>query len=282
MYGTFESEMKQEHRQGGRKKPSAERNGVPRVRAVYRVISILETLRDLPDGVGLASIAAAVDLPKSSTLRYLTTLESRRYVDRDEATGRYRLGLAFLQIQQDFRDALAARVRPYLERARDRFDETINFGLLDGNSIVYVEIVESSRSLRLAARTGDRAPIHSTAMGKAIAARMPDDQVRRILAVEGMEKRTEKTITSPAEFLTEIAKVRSRGYAVDHGEDEDGSRCVAVALPVDDVAASLSLSAPAFRFAGEDADEVAEMLTGLARDLATEIWSAESAPAREQ
>lgn len=249
-------------------------DGIPRVRAVYRTVSILDALRESPNGASLAILAERVALPKSSTLRYLITLESAGYVDRDTVSGHYRLGLAFLQIEHSYRDALAARVRPYLESARDQFDETINFGILDGNRVAYLEIVESSQSLRLAARPGDRAPLHSTAMGKAMAANLPDEEVRRILAAEGMPKRTPKTITSVDKFMAQLAEVQKQGYAVDIGEDEDGSRCVAVALPVSGLSAAISLSAPAFRFSDEEAARVAEVLRRLGQQMAEEIWSA--------
>src|SRR6188472_211643 len=100
------------------------------IRAVQRVCDILDLLQDA-DGVALPDVAGVTGLPKSSAFRYLVTLESRRYVERDPATGDYRIGLALLPLQGRQFDLLARRLRPALEELRDRFGETVNLGLLD-------------------------------------------------------------------------------------------------------------------------------------------------------
>jgi IclR family acetate operon transcriptional repressor len=150
-----------------------------------------------------------------------------------------------------------------MEELRDRLGETINLGVLDGNRVVYVEILESNKAVRLAARRGDRDPIHSTALGKAIASRLSSDAVVAILAAEGMPKRTSKTLTDEAGYLAELDKVRAQGYAFDLGENEEDGRCIAVPFRNSRVLAAISLSAPAAR-----------MGDGLMADVAGELMSA--------
>ena len=128
------------------------------IRAVQRVCDILDLLQESEAGVALPAVADVTGLPKSSAFRYLVTLESRRYVERDPETGDYRLGLAFLPLQARQFDLLVQRARPILEDLRDRFGETVNLGLLDGNRVTYLMIVESAKGVRLAARPGDRDP----------------------------------------------------------------------------------------------------------------------------
>jgi IclR family transcriptional regulator, acetate operon repressor len=188
------------------------------VRAVDRVCAILNLLQESINGVSLIDIAQATELPKSSAFRYLWTLESHRYVERDLDSGLYRLGLGFVGMQSRHVEVLRQRARPLLERLRDEFGETVNLGILDGDSAIYLDIVESRRSVRLAASCGDRDPIHSTALGKAIAAHLPEPQVKEILTGSGMPARTVNTITSIDDYLAELAKVRERGYALDDEE----------------------------------------------------------------
>ena len=126
------------------------------VRAVLRVLDILDVLQDSIDGASLTEIAEAANLPKSSVFRYLSTLESRSYVEQDPETGDYRFGLAFLPSHTRHLQSLGSRARPYLEKLRDRFQETINLAVLDGTRLSYLQIVESEKAMRLAARTGDR------------------------------------------------------------------------------------------------------------------------------
>jgi len=237
------------------------------VRAVMRVMDILDLLQDSPEGRSLVEVSAAVELPRSSTYRYLSTLETRGYVQRDVVTGLYRFGLAFLPSHGRHLEVLSARARPVMEELRDRLGETINLGVLDGNRVVYLEILESNKAVRLAARRGDRDPIHSTALGKAIASRIGSDAVVAILAAEGMPKRTSKTITDQARYLAELEKVRSQGYAVDVGENEEEGRCVAVPIQNSRVLAAISLSAPDARLGSDLIENIGTELVAAARRI---------------
>ncbi len=238
------------------------------VRAAERVLDILDVLQNAPEGISLAAVASGTQLPKSSVFRYLATLEARGYVERVDGEGNYRLGLAFLPLRARHVDRLAARARPLLEELSIRFQETVNLGVLDRTRVEYVEIVESPLTMRLAARRGDRDPIHSTALGKAIAAQLREDDVRRILDAEGMPRLTSKTITDADAYIAALEQVRTRGYAVDGGENEEDARCVAVAIALTPVPAAISLSAPAVRFSLDRVDEVAAALLRTAGSLA--------------
>lgn len=245
------------------------------VRAAARVLDILDLLKNSPDGASISEIATGVDLPKSSVFRYLATLESRDYVEQDPDTGAYRFGLAFLLSHTRYRQILAARAKPYLEKLRDRFQETINLAILDGNRITYLEIVESQRAIRFAARPGDRDPIHSSALGKAIASTLDEARVREILETEGMPKRTPHTITGVEELLAELQVIRKRGYAFDNRENEEDGRCVAVPIPGTATPVALSLSAPAVRISLDEVGDVAEALIETAEALAGDLGVAE-------
>jgi IclR family transcriptional regulator, acetate operon repressor len=239
------------------------------VRAVERVCSILDLLQESVSGISLIDVAQATDLPKSSAFRYLWTLESRRYVERDDSTGLFRLGLGFVGMQSRQLEVLRERVQPWLEKLRDEFDETTNLGILDGDSVIYLDIIESRRSVRLAATRGSRDPLHSTALGKAIAAHLPQGRVLEILQRHGMERRTANTITTPDDYLAELARVKRVGYAVDDCENELDGRCVAVALPGTRLPAAVSFSAPAARFPLQEVAKVAAALQDLAARVAT-------------
>ncbi|WP_233520377.1 IclR family transcriptional regulator [Prauserella sp. PE36] len=239
------------------------------VRAVERVCSILNLVQESVDGVTLNAVAKTTQLPKSSAFRYLWTLENHRYVERDTDSGLFRLGLGFVGMQSRHLEVLRERARPWLERLRDEYDETTNLGILDGNAVIYLDIVESRRTVRLSVSNGHRDPIHSTALGKAIAARLPEDRVREMLAQAGMPGVTPNTITTPDAYLDELTKVREDGYAVDNAENEPDGRCVAVPILGTRLPAAISLSAPASRFAPEDVAKAAESLQKIADQIAT-------------
>ena len=245
------------------------------IRAVQRVCDLLDLLQHEPDGVTLMHAAEIAKLPKSSAFRYLATLEERRYAERDPATGAFRLGLALLPMQARQLDVLTRIARPHLERLRSEFQETANLGLLDGHRVIYLDIVESPHTMRLAARPGDRDPLHATALGKAIAAQLPAAQVREILKAAGMPRHTSRTVTTHRGYLAALEEVRSAGFALDDGENEVGARCVAVALPNTALPLAISVSAPAARLAEDRVAAVAERLKGTAAQLASELTPAD-------
>jgi IclR family transcriptional regulator, acetate operon repressor len=241
------------------------------IRAVHRVCEILDLLQQAPRGAALLDVARATRLPKSSAFRYLATLERRRYVERDPVTGSYRAGSAFLPLRAHEPELLARRARPHMEHLRDELEETINLGMLQGNRVIYLEIVESHRAMRLAARRGDRDPIHATALGKAIAANLPGRRVRAILEAEGMPRLTQRTLTDQNAYLAELAETRERGYALDDGEHEPDGRCVAVPVVGSSLPAAISYSAPASRFPLDRVEEVAGVLREVASGVAGEL-----------
>jgi IclR family transcriptional regulator, acetate operon repressor len=241
------------------------------VRAVQRALDVLDALADAPEGRTLAQLAEAADLPKSSIFRYLATLEARGYVERDGERGRFRIGRRLGTLHSRRLDLVARTARPHLDVLRDRFSETVNLGVLDGNRIAYLQIVESPQAMRFAARQGDSDPLHSTSLGKAIASQLSREHVLRILESEGMPKLTVRTITEPGAFLAELEEIRRRGFAVDNGENEEGGRCVAVPLPLAGIRAAISVSAPAFRFSLEHVEPVAAALIRSAQSVAHEL-----------
>lgn len=241
------------------------------IRAVRRVCDILDLLQSKQGTATLAEVAAVTKLPKSSAFRYLATLETRRYVEHDAETGVYRLGLGLLPLGLLELDLIAERIRPRLEQLRDEYEETLNLAVLEGNGVTYLDIVESPRAMRMASRRGDREPIHSTALGKALAAELPEERVREILAAKGMPAFTERTLTRVDLYLSELQRVREEGFAIDDRENEPDGRCVAVAVTGARPSIAISLSAPISRLPRELLEEVGRRLQAVASTVAAEL-----------
>ncbi|WP_029137490.1 IclR family transcriptional regulator [Nakamurella lactea] len=243
------------------------------IRSVDRVCDILDTLANSSMGVTLTEVSEATGLPKSSTFRYLSALEARHYVERANDNVSYRLGPAFRPQHTRRISQLAELARPALERLRDKIDETTNLGLLDGTSVVHSVVCESKQMMRLAAHVGDRGYVHATALGKAMAATLPDDRVRSILTAAGMPVITSETITDPDAFLAELGDIRESGYAIDHAENQGGGLCVAAAIQKIGFPAAVSVSAPSSRFTPDQVPAVAKSLQKIAKDLSRQMRS---------
>jgi IclR family acetate operon transcriptional repressor len=245
--------------------------------AVLRVCDLLDVLQQAPEGITLHAATLITQMPKTSVFRYLATLQERRYVERDPDTGVYRLGAAFLPVCSRDIDVLTERARGHLDQLREQFSETASLGLLDGNRILYLEVVESPKHLRVAHDRGEHEPVHATALGKALAAELADERVRELLAAEGMPPLTERTLTDPDRYLAELRAVRDRGWALEDGETQPGSRSVAVAVPGDHLLAGLSISAPAARLTLDKAERIASALGQHVTRIAAELRDGDGA-----
>lgn len=247
---------------------SSETQSVLGTRAIRRTCLIVrEVAAAGVVGASLPDLVAATAMPKSSVHRYLEVLVQQRFVERDAQSGTYRLGAHLVSLGSNEAQLLAQRARPFLERLRDRFDETVNLGVLSGDSIVYLDILESPRTVRLAAKPGDRDFVHSTALGKAIAAVLPKEDVLKLLQRTGMPRRTANTITNVQDLMQHLELVRHQGYALDDQENDLEGRCVAVAIPAPRVHYAISVSGITSRFpmskAVEAAREIREVILGF-------------------
>ena len=230
------------------------------IRAVERVCDILDALQDARQGASLPDISAITALPKSSAFRYLSALEARQYVERDEDTALYRVGLAFQPRNTRQLEAVLAVAGGPLQRLSHDTGETANLGTLEGSMVCHNLVVESEQMMRLAARVGDRGPIHSTALGKAMAAELPEERVLNILTSIEMTRFTDVTITTPQQYQEALVAVRRQGFALDDCENQADGRCVAVALQGMPFSCAISASAPAERFGIDKVPEVVKQL----------------------
>jgi IclR family acetate operon transcriptional repressor len=239
-----------------------------------RALDVLEALADGNEPLGVTELARRVGATKSAAYRILANLERRGYVGKDATTARYSLGtrLAYLGQRSLGTFDLRQVARPILEELNRRFHETVNLGVLEGNEVVYIDMIESQHGLRMAARVGARDFVHSTALGKAMLAFLPPEAVEHRLR-HPLPARTAHTITVPALLAAELDRVRARGVAEDHAENELGARCVAA--PIFDhagsVIAAISVSSPESRLDDSRAAEVAAAVQTAAQEITRRV-----------
>lgn len=216
------------------------------VRVLHKTIDVLDALRQQPEGVSLARVAADVGMPKPTVYRILATLESRGYIERGTG-GSYRVSRKLFEPPRGTSAERLLRVaRPIMERLVDVCKETVNLGILDGGEVLVIETVESPLAVRMTSKIGNRRYPHSTALGKVLLADLDERTILRIVQARGMPRFTPATLVNEAALVVELEKVRVQGFALDNLENELDGRCVAA--PVFDanrkVIAALSISGP--------------------------------------
>jgi len=224
-----------------------------------RVLALLKTFDDTRVELGVADIARALGVHKSTASRLAAALERAGFLAR--AGRRYRLGVEVIRLGTVALRSfdLVATMQPGMEKVSQQTGETVNLAVPDGTDVLNVAEVPSTYILSCSGGwVGRRTRPHAVANGKVLLA-------YGALPLPGtLERYTPRTITTPAELATELDQVRKDGYATAVAELEEG--LVAVAAPVFDPAgtcvAALSVSGPEFRM-------LPESLAGLGQLCAT-------------
>jgi len=239
-----------------------------------RGLWVLEAVAGHPDGVALSELARELGASRSTVHRFLATLEDMGYVEQDATSGQYRVGVRVLRLASGLFRGLPLRTAAHTELADLVLatGETAQVCVLDGPEVVYLDEIDSPHPLRMNTYVGMRLPAHSTAVGKAILAFLPDGE-RQGLVGWGLRARTSRTITDPGDLLNDLARVREVGYAVDDEEDMDGVRCIAA--PVFDirhaVAGAVGIAAPSHRLDLVDVPRAARCVVEAARRVSTRL-----------
>ncbi|MGQ9585394.1 MAG: IclR family transcriptional regulator [Anaerolineae bacterium] len=245
-----------------------------RIDAAGKVLDILEFLSEHRGAFGLPELSRSVGIPKPTLFRYMVTLEERGYVTKN-SDSKYTLGLRILQLSNSALGHMTIHevALPHMRELLERFQETVNLAVLEGHEIVYIEILESPRAFKMSSHVGGREIPHSTSLGKAILAYLPEAQMERIIRTTGLPRYTANTICSLPRFREELAAVRERGYAIDNEENQEGARCVGV--PVFDrrgcPIAAISISGPALRFSNKEEEEMGRALLEVSAKISRQI-----------
>jgi IclR family transcriptional regulator, KDG regulon repressor len=240
-----------------KKKPSeprrvqADKNYIEVMGKIFAVLEYFVQRGGKQKGAAFIEVASAVPFARTTVHRILYSLEKLGYIEKDEIKGHYQLAAKFHDLTGSavqFR-RLQALAKSVMQNLLLRFGETINLGVLEDGQITYLDVLQSSSSLRTAAVPGERNPVHCTALGKAMLAFLPENELQAILEQYPLVKKTPRTITQKRHLLVHLASIRERAIALDLEENLTGVICAAA--PIFDktgrVIAGISLSGPASR-----------------------------------
>lgn len=249
--------------------PRAER-ATGSVGVISKVLLIFEALQNSSVGLGLKGICDATGINKSTAHRFVKHLQREGYLLHTEA-GAYLIGprLAQMSACAGRTATLQAVARPILADLWRSTQETVNLGVLDHGTLLYVDVMESPHEFRLVSRIGTRRPLHVAALGKVLTAFLPSTEYERALSGIVFQRMTKKTISNVSQLRAELENVRRQGYAVDNEEALLGCRCVsAPILNRDKVAVgALSVAGPVTRVNLARVPALAREVKAAARDV---------------
>lgn len=221
-----------------------------RLSSVANSIRLLTSFSGDENELGITTLASRLRLAKSTVHRLAATLTAAGFLEQNADNGKYRLGVTLFELGALVRRRMdvASEGRPKLRELLEKTGETVQMGIVDHLSVLYVYEMESPHAIRMAAAVGGRAPLHCTAVGKVLLAYQPTEFVNRVMET-GLTAYTPRTITRREALVAMLSEVRAREHAIDDEESEGGLR--AVAAPVRNhngaVIAAVGVAAPVQR-----------------------------------
>jgi len=221
------------------------------IQSVDHALDVLEAFHGEEDELGITELSRRLKLHKNNIFRILATLENRGYIEQNRSTDNYRLGLGTLDLGQTYirHTGLLRVARPVMEELNRKVNENVYIGILKERYAFYLDVVESTHTVRVLSRVGCRVPAYCAAIGKAQLAFEAPESVLEILGKKELKKFTPKTISDREKLIEHLLLIKEVGYAVDDEEWDEGVRCVGA--PIFDytrkAVGAISISGPSAR-----------------------------------
>ena len=240
------------------------------IKVLQKVFRVFDLFNEKVTELSASQITSMLNYNQSTVFRILANLENDGYLDKNPETGKYRLGVRLFilgNLVMPFHH-LKTHAKPLLRELNRESGETVHLAVLHQNQVLYVDKLESNRTLRVVvSRVGFKLPAHCSGVGKVLLAYMPREDARAAVEETGLPAFTDNTITTWNQLKEALQKVRNQGFATDEEEIELGLKCVAAPVFVDGkVTAAVSLSVPKERF-DQNVKSLTRMVMHTAHDL---------------
>lgn len=244
------------------------------VQPVEKALGVLAYVVECGQVVSLKSVSLALGIPKTTAFRYLQTLARAGFLEHHADKDRYSVGPRLRSMART--DSSISRARelahPVLIALTREYQGTVNLAVKGDGSIVYLDVIDGLIGFRTKARSGDAHPLHSTALGKAILAHMPQPEAQDYLSRPLME-RTGRTLIERDELERQLRQIAHSGYAIETGENEDGAMCVGAPI-LDDQGyplVAISIAVPLARMSTSHAMVAGRKLSEMAAQISSSL-----------
>jgi len=218
------------------------------IQSVENALDVLEALCEESDDVRISRLSEKLNMNKTSVFRLLATLENRGYVEREQDSGKYRLGLSAYEIGQKFlsRMGLLSKARPVMERLARQCNEAIYLVVGRGENVLFFDLIDTPQQVKIVSLVGKRYPLPATSAGKILLAHLPDEEIS--LWRSHFQQKNQFFPTAE-----ELQTIRQQGTCVDRGTLGDGIASLSAPLfgAGGKLPGSLCLVGPEFRLTPE-------------------------------
>jgi len=248
----------------------------PAIQSLDRGLAILEAVAAASHPVPLKQLTDLIGINRSSVFRLANTLRQRRFLANPKGSKDYILGPTAWRLSRRYgRSVLGTFFHHYLQELTATLGETSHFAVREGVELFFIDHqIPTGQVVSVAGQTGEFAPLHCTAHGKALLADCDRSTLQELLGRAPLQVYTRTTIASLTKLARACAQVRLEGFAIDDGEYIEEVRCLAAPIrdPQGEILASVGISSPVTRLharaVGRAAAEVKKTAYAISASLA--------------
>lgn len=243
------------------------------IQSVLKALKVLE-LFAVKCTWSITEISEELSYPTSTAHRLMLTLEEAGYIYREHETKKYYLTIKpyLIGSKTEIVSQLKNRAQTTIQRLAQQTNESINISIAQSEYAVTVLKANPERQFSAVPNIGDKRKLHATSVGKCLLAYNSNGCFDRIMnSSEPLEAYTDKTIRDRQMLKEMLQKVRSKGYAIDREEVEDGLTCYGAPIfdEMGHCIAAVSISMPTFRIGDEDV--IIQMLQEAANEISSKF-----------
>ncbi|MDE2573235.1 MAG: IclR family transcriptional regulator [bacterium] len=203
-----------------------------KAQTVERALRILRCFSEEQPELTASEFVRHLALPRTIVVRLLGTLEAAGFLERNARDSRYRIGLAAFEIGSLYVAAnpLLGFINRELARLAEETGYTAYFGVLEGAETIIIAHHEGRLPVRFIWSAGDRLPVTTTGLGKAMLAHLSPKRLDALLGESKLSGLTEHSLSNRRQLDAQLAEVRKRGYAVARDESSLGITAVGAAI----------------------------------------------------
>lgn len=225
--------------------------------------------------LSVVEISERVNIPQSTTYRYVTILVDKGFLTKDFDSNKYTAGHKVFQIGSTGspKYELVDLAKPHLKSLASLSGETVTLSVVKGWKALSIDMVESRQTVRVIPTLGMSIPLHAGASARTLLAYQPGAFVDTLIREEGLPKLTRNTVTEPDQLKDALKQIREQGFAFADSEVE--TMACAIAAPIFDrtkgVVASISLLAPKTRMGARNVSRFIDMVKKTAADISHDL-----------
>lgn len=245
------------------------------IKSIVKASKIIDVIAFERKPLSLSELSNRLGMAKSTLHGLLSTLVNIHYLEQEQDTGRYKLGIQLFELGSQIANTWNEKeiAKSYMEKLVEKTGETVHLAMLSNGEVLYVEKQEAYSSIRIATAPGAKLPVHCTGVGKVLLAYSSAQEIDEILKGYELSPHTEYTITNKGDLLSELQRIRRQGYAYDNQEFVDGLRCVSAPIfnHTNRVIFSLSVSGPLYRMQDEQIEKYRELLLDATYEISRKL-----------